>query len=238
MQPHQLPSGPAADDPGQILKVKSLKELVYDYLGRQLSEGGIRPGEAINLDATSRRLGVSKTPLREALIMLEMEGFVTISPRRGIFVRGLGREEIRDIYQVIGALESTAMLESADRFGQAQAVRMQSLNRRMQEALARDDFNEYYARNLDFHSTYLELPGNQVLLRTITVLKKRLYDFPRQTGFLKEWEEASILEHQRIAELAAAGDFRAAADYIREVHWSFRVQERFIDRYYQLGARD
>jgi len=102
----------------------------------------------------------------------------------------------------------------------------------MKTALENNDFNRFYARNLDFHNAYLELSENSDLLRTVRILKERLYDFPRSKGFLKEWEVDSTGEHDRIIDLLAKGDFNGAADYIRDVHWSFSVQERYIRRYY------
>jgi DNA-binding GntR family transcriptional regulator len=63
-------------------------------------------------------------------------------------------------------------------------------------------------------------------------LKHRLYDFPRRKGFVKEWEVISTGEHQQFIEHVKNGDPKAAAEFIRDVHWSFAVQERFIRRYY------
>jgi len=100
-----------------ILNVKSLKEQVYDYLRDQLRSGQILPGSAVNLDETSRKLGVSRTPLRDALLQLESEGFVTIYPRRGVIVNLLSLGDIRNYYQIIGALESTAILQAFDKIG-------------------------------------------------------------------------------------------------------------------------
>ena len=99
------------------INVKSLKEQVYDYLRRQFQAHRLQPGAVINMEATAKKLGVSKTPLRDALVQLEMEGFVTINPRRGIFVRALPLEEIREFYQVIGALESSALQASFAKLG-------------------------------------------------------------------------------------------------------------------------
>ena len=63
-------------------------------------------------------------------------------------------------------------------------------------------------------------------------MKQRLYDFPRREGFVKEWETASTREHDELIRLLETGDTRKAADFIRDVHWSYEVQRRFIDRYY------
>ena len=94
----------------RLVLLKTLREQVYDYLREALNRGDLAPGVAINLAEISEKLGVSKTPLRFALIQLENEGFVTIIPRRGCVVNILTLAEIRYIYQIIGALESSVIL--------------------------------------------------------------------------------------------------------------------------------
>jgi DNA-binding FadR family transcriptional regulator len=64
-------------------------------------------------------------------------------------------------------------------------------------------------------------------------LKKRLYDFPRRQGFVKEWEESSIEEHARLVKFLRQGDKEGAAKFIRDIHWSYEVQEPYIAKYYQ-----
>jgi DNA-binding GntR family transcriptional regulator len=219
-------------DDGYQLNLKTLKEQVYDYLSNQLSRQELRPGDAINLDAVCHRLGVSKTPLRDALIVLETEGFVRFLPRRGVYVTALTLQDIRDIYQIIGALESGAVLGGRGRFRPEHAEAMAGLNAGMKAALDSDDFAGFYRLNLAFHDTYIELAGNAALHRIVHTLKKRLYDFPKRDQLLKEWEYASVDEHQRITELLTAGDHDDAATFVRDVHWSFPVQERFIRIYY------
>ena len=63
-------------------------------------------------------------------------------------------------------------------------------------------------------------------------LKQRLYDWPRRRGFVRAWELASVAEHATFALLVAKRDARGAADHLRDVHWSYAVQERFIEQYY------
>jgi len=220
-----------------MINVKSLKEQVYDYLRQQFQQHRLQPGAVINMEATSRKLGISKTPLRDALIQLEMEGFVTISPRRGIFVNELPLGEIREFYQVIGALEQAALQGAFPSLGQAGIRRMDGLNRQMQKAIDHDDFSIFYEKNLLFHGIFVEACGNQTLARIIGNLKKRLYDFPRQRQWIKEWEESSIREHQEIIDFLAAGDAEAAALFLRDVHWSFAVQEKFIRKYYAAAKK-
>jgi len=215
-----------------MINVKSLKEQVYDYLRQQFQQHRLQPGTVINMEATSKKLGISKTPLRDALIQLEMEGFVTISPRRGIFVNALPLEEIREFYQVIGALESSALQAAFPRLGEPGIKKMDQLNRQMQKAIDHDDFDLFYDKNLLFHGIFINSCGNKTLIRIVGNLKKRLYDFPRQRQWIKEWEESSICEHQEIVDFLAANDAAAASLFLRDVHWSFNVQEKFIRKYY------
>lgn len=210
----------------------SLRQQVYEFLKAELGAGRLAPGSWLDLVALEGRLGTSRTPLREALLQLEWEGFVTIRPRRGILVKPLGLDDIRHLYEIIGALESAAILSGAPRLTARAVARMRSLNDAMRTALAGDDFSRYYDRNLRFHDVYLDATDNGSLQRTVRVLKERLYDFPRRQGFVKEWEVTSTGEHAAIVEHLARGDVKAAAAYVRDVHWSFAVQECFIHRYY------
>ena len=220
-------------EPTRIIN-KSMKEQVYEFLSEQLTRGQIRPGEALNLDATSRLLGVSKTPLREALIMLEMEGFVTIQPRRGVFVNGLSSKDIRECYEIIGALEGSALLLCRQRLSKTDLDRMEALNAAMADAIAGDNFDSYYRDNLHFHDVYIIACGNEKLVRITQTLKKRLYDFPRPAEYLQPWERASIAEHAQLIEMLRQGRFEDGARYITDVHWSFDTQEPFIRTYYNL----
>jgi len=134
----------------------------------------------------------------------------------------------------LGALESTALLSSAPHFEPAGIKRKEAPIKDMKEALAKDNFNGYYAKNLMFHNCYIKPSGNNILLDVINTLKKRLYDFPRLKSYVKEWEEASIIEHEQMPALIAENKFEEAAGFIRDVHWSFKVQEKYIRKYYSL----
>jgi DNA-binding GntR family transcriptional regulator len=216
-----------------LFNIKSLKEQVYDYLREQMRAGEILPGSEINLEETSRKLGVSRTPLRDALLQLETEGFVTIFPRRGIVVNPLTLEEIRKYYEIIGALESTALLLAFEKIGRDEISSMERQIEEMDHALGAGDFDSYYARNLEFHDVYLSRCGNENLVRIVQTLKKRLYDFPRRKGYVKEWEMSSIREHQELVCLVKQGNAAGASAFVRDVHWSFQVQEKFINEYYK-----
>jgi DNA-binding GntR family transcriptional regulator len=221
-----------------ILNIKSLKEQVYEYLREQMRSGEIRPGAVIDMEETSRKLGVSKTPLRDALLQLEMEDFVSILPRRKVVVNVLEEEDIRNYYDIIGALESTALLKAFDRIRSSDIEAMQALNDAMKQAIEDNDFDRYYEKNLEFHNTFLNPCGNENLVKIVNTLKKRLYDFPRSKGFVKEWEESSTGEHQALIDLIRQGKRQEAANHIRDVHWSFKVQEEYVHKYYAHIAKN
>ena len=214
------------------LVLKSLREQVYDHLRQLMSRGRIEPGAFINQDELATRLGVSRTPLRDALLQLEAEGFVEILPRRGVQLRALTVEDVRHMYEVVGALEGAAVLAALPSFGEDELTALRRLNGEMKDALLADDFDRYYDLNLAFHDVFLDRCGNEELVRIVRRLKQRLYDWPRRRGFVKEWELASLEEHAAFVHLVATGDATAAADHLRDVHWSFAEQEPFIRRYY------
>jgi DNA-binding GntR family transcriptional regulator len=217
--------------PGPLV-LRSLREQVYDHLRLLLNSGELRPGGFLDLDALEKRLGVSRTPLRDALLQLEAEGFVIILPRRGVQVRPLTRDDIRHVYEIVGALEGAALLAAIPRLGPAEAASLRRLNRDMKRAVLAGDFDRYYERNLAFHDVFLDRCNNERLVRLVRTFKQRLYDWPRRRGFVKAWELASVREHTAFARLVARGEARAAADHLRDVHWSYAVQQRFIEEYY------
>lgn len=214
------------------LDITSLSSLVYEDLKRRLNSGLLRPGQFIDLSALGRELGMSRTPLRDAMIRLELEGFVVVYPRRGVMVRTLDLADIRDIYQIVGALESSVVERMALRFRASDADLMDAYRAAMVKSLGADDFDAYYSANLSFHDVYLGLSDNEDLVRDVHILKERLYDFPRRSEYVKEWELDSTAEHAEITARLRAGDFQGAATYIRDVHWNFEVQERYIRTYY------
>jgi DNA-binding GntR family transcriptional regulator len=211
---------------------RSLREEVYERLRALMNRGRLRPGKYLDLNALARQIGISRTPLRDALLRLECEGFVEIHGRRGVRVAPLTLDRIRHIYEILAALESTALRDVADRITPESVARMKELNREMARALDAANFARFYDANLTFHDTYLDLSDNTEMVRQIHLLKQRLYDFPRLKGFVSEWERASVEEHQTLVRLLQQGDVGAAADLLRDVHWSFTYQEPFVRRYY------
>jgi DNA-binding GntR family transcriptional regulator len=220
-----------------IINSRSLREQVYDFIREELTRGKLVPGDAINLNALSRELGISKTPLRDALLQLDTEGFVTISPRRGVFVNRLALEDIRHCYEVIGALEAAVIQAVFGRVERFHIEKMKRINLELRAAINRGDFQAYYQGNIRFHDVFLSLSDNEPLKRIIMPMKQRLYDFPRR-GYIRKWELANCGDHDRLMEAFEQGDRPAAGNIWQGVHWSFEAQEGYIRRFYHPEAEE
>ncbi|MEN6486064.1 MAG: GntR family transcriptional regulator [Syntrophobacteraceae bacterium] len=214
-----------------MLSQKSLREQVYDYLRRELHSGNLVPGSSINLNEVSRLLGVSKTPLRDALLQLEVEGFVNFWPRCGVFVNRLTLDAIRHCYEMLGALEIAVIISYFNGIDGNRIARMKWINAGLRDAVVREDFDALYELNLAFHNVFLDLSDNMVLRRAIDVGKQRLYDFPRR-GYITQWEMRNCDEHDQLIEALEKHDLNCAISVWLEGHWSFKVQEDFIRQFY------
>lgn len=217
------------------LLTRSLREQVYDFLRAEMARGGLQPGEFLDLTRLASRLGISRTPLREALLHLESQGFVTVLPRRGFRLNALTLDDIRHFYEIIGALEAAVLRSVGASLGPADFARMRELDGAMSEAVAARDFDRYYAANLAFHDIYLRRSDNARLVAHVHLLKQRLYDWPRRETMVQAWEQHSVIEHDDFVRLLERGDIDEAAAHLQHVHWSFTVQERFIQAYYFAG---
>jgi DNA-binding GntR family transcriptional regulator len=230
-----LPRAGKADAPrldATPLQTRSLREQVYDYLRAEMARGGLQPGAFLDLNELAARLGVSRTPLREALLHLESQGFVTVLPRRGFRLNALTLNDIRHFYEIIGALEAAALRAVGPALDPADFARMRALDAAMADAVAARDFDRYYEANLAFHDVYLRRSDNARLVSQVHLLKQRLYDWPRRETMVQAWEQHSVVEHEDFLGLLERGAVDEAAAHLQDVHWSFAVQERFIQAYY------
>ncbi len=218
--------------------IRSLREEVYEHLRDLLTQGRLPRGKFLNLNALAKELGTSRTPLRDALLRLESEGFVDILNRRGVRVRELTLESIRDIYEILGGLESSALRTVADLMTPEIVARMGELNREAAGALESGDHATAHNANVEFHDAYLNLSTNAKMIRWIHILKQRLHDFPRRRGSFPEWDQASLAEHEELVRLLEAGRIVEGADFLRDVHWSFSHQERFIRPDFEARRRE
>lgn len=213
--------------------VKSLREQVYDYLRTELKRGSLNTDAFLDLNRLARDLGISRTPLRDALIQLEVEEFVTISPRRGVAVRSLNLRDIQEIYQLVGALESSALLTVAPTITAEDIAYLRGLDLKAQQAIEKDDLEAFYVNNYGFHDFFLDRLGNNRISALVHSKKQQLYDWNRKFDQLHvNWENSGVFEHEEVIRLLESGAIQEAAAYLRDVHWGFNVQEPFVNQVY------
>jgi DNA-binding GntR family transcriptional regulator len=203
-----------------------LRSQVYDYLRDQMKCGALKPGSFIKTGEIIEELGVSKTPLRDAFIQLQAEGFLTILPQRGVKINGLTAEDVTWMYEILGALESRVIVSVFSRLDETAVSELKRLNAGMREAIPARDFHTYNSGNIKFHDVFLNLSENEPLVNQVRLLKLRLYDFPNRDYGI-DWETVNADEHQEFIELVEKDDATAAADFMRDVHWVFRNPEVF-----------
>jgi len=223
-----------------LLNVKSLREQVYEYLRGEMQAGNLIPGSFIKMNEISKQLGISKTPLRDALIQLECEGFVTFLPRRGVLMKRLTLDSIKNVIEIVGALESAVIVSVFDKIMPNHLEEMAQLNAKMRAIMRdskTDNFDQrYYQLNIAFHDVFLNLSGNTPLRQIVIPSKQRLYDFPRLT-YIKEWELINCDEHDQLIQFIKDGKPNEAARLWRDSHWSFTAHERFIREFYAQGNK-
>lgn len=205
----------------QLLRVQ-----VYNYLQEQMRIGALEPGASISVSRMIDELGISRTPLREALLILQEQGFVSIMPQRGVIINALTIEDVKDIYEILGGIESRVLLSVFDKIGQAEISRLEKLNDEIESSLAAGDIARHNLANVQFHDVFLHLSENDRLLRYVKNLKMQLYDFPRR-DYGRRWNEKNLDEHRELLELISDDRSLDAADYLRDVHWAFKNPDSF-----------
>jgi len=210
---------------------KSLREKVYDYLCQEMRAGGLTSGKYLNQARICETIQISRAPLRDALIQLEAEGFITIFPRKGVLINQLTKTEVMESYEVLANLESEAVRCAFPLFTMDHLDQMGLLNNRMHHALENGEFAEYYSLNLEFHDIFLDLAGNTLVKRIVDPIKQRLYNFPLQP-YNVQWEKINLSEHIRFMESIRKGNREAAASIIKHEQWCFDIHQEYIAAFY------
>jgi DNA-binding GntR family transcriptional regulator len=214
---------PLDNQPGNHL----LRVQVYDYLQKQMRIGALEPGASISVNTMIKELGISRTPLREALLLLQEQGFVSILPQRGVKINAFSLDDVKDIYEILGGIESRVVLSVFHKIGGNEIQQMNQLNSQIEGWLVKEDIIRHNQANIEFHNVFLNLSENHRLLRYVKNLKMQLYDFPRR-NFGKQWNSRNLQEHREFVKLIQKGIAIDAADYWRDIHWEFDPPDSFV----------
>ena len=183
----------------------------------ELKQGNLQPGMFVSINQIMKNLNLSRTPLRDALLQLQTEGFVTFLPQRGIRINELSQHDIEDMYEMLGALDSRVLLSVFHSVGSAEIEKMKTLNREMMENISDSSFSRYWDLNTAFHNTYLDLSSNIPILNQINIIRQRLFEFGKK-DWSRKMREMNHAEHLVMIELFEKGNAVEAADYMRDQH--------------------
>lgn len=197
----------------------SLRERVYRYLEDAVCSGRIPDGGFLDQDRLCKTLGVSRTPLRDALIRLEAEGIVTIKSRKGVFVTPVSDAFIKSACQIIGALESDCLLSVFAKITSKSIVLMEASIARQEALLQAHRFADYCVENDVFHDLFLNLSENDLMRETLALLRRRLAIIPEHP--LSYYQaHCAVMDHRRIVDSLKMGNCTAASSILRHERWS------------------
>lgn len=211
---------------------QSSREIVYSYIQSQMKKGFLLPGSVLNLKLISSHLGISNTPLRDALIKLEAEGILTIYPRSKVVINALELEDFPYLYGMMGTIEYTAISQSIDIYTKENIQELMELNRKMKEAIDNDMIIEYDKLHYSFHSVFFKVSPNLFAERILAPIKNRLWEFPRK-NFYKKWYYDAINEHELIVDNIEKKNLQALYENITQKHWGFAYNKDHIIKEYQ-----
>ena len=172
-RPDQKAAGEALGGVTRITRV-TLHDAVLGQIRDMIIEGQLLPGTRINEGQVGASLGVSRTPLREAIKTLASEGLVEIVPAKGAVVRRFTESDIREILKVLKALEQAAARLACARASDAQIKKIRQMHERMLTLYASRDRLAYFKLNQAIHSAIVQAAGNTVLAQTHETLQSRI----------------------------------------------------------------
>lgn len=153
---------------------RTLHEEVLERLRDMIIEGRLEPGQRINEGAVGAQLGVSRTPLREAIKSLASEGLVEMQPAKGAVVRRFSLRDLREILEVIKSLEQLGGRIACAQATDAQIAEVVALHERMMALYAEQNRLEYFKLNQAIHSAIVAASGNAVLMEMHETLQARI----------------------------------------------------------------
>jgi DNA-binding GntR family transcriptional regulator len=202
---HSLEAGRAAP----------LSKILCDALESMILTGQMHPGDRLNEQQLAQRFGVSRGPIREAIRALEGAGFVEAVTNKGVFVRQVTVDEVRELYDVRAALFGLAGRLMAERVSVDAIARLETALLAMEAAAAARDFEAYYPLNLAFHEMIVDGSGNATLAEQYRSLVKRLNLFRARSLVQGGGLAVSNREHKEMVAAIAARDPTWALD----AHW-------------------
>ena len=192
-----------------------LRDVVFEALRQAILGGKLLPGERLMEIHLANQLGVSRTPVREAIRKLELEGLVIMIPRRGAVVAEITRTDLEDVLEVRMALEELAVRKACVNITDTQLTELARASRRFAECVKHDDLTASAQADVDFHEIISSATGNRRLIHILDNLREQIYRYRLENLKDKGAYPALIRQHAEILSALEARDEERAAKAIR-----------------------
>lgn len=192
-----------------------LRDTAYTALCDAIVCGELAPGESLHDQELCSWLGISRTPVRDALARLAEEGLVELAPQRYTRVAPLTARDARDLLPVVATVHALAAELAVPRLERPAVQRLQHESEAYWRALRASDVAGAYAADERFHGVFVDIAANEEIARVLKLVSPRLRRL-EQLGTMTLPGRRAVAQHQAIAARAAAGDARGAASATRE----------------------
>jgi DNA-binding GntR family transcriptional regulator len=185
---------------------RSMVEDIADTLSEAIIEGEIEPGQQIIETDLQKALGVSRAPIREALLKLEGQGLVRMIPRKGTFVRTITPTFIKDSFAVRAWLEGLAARLTTENLKKPDFDDLERILIQMGRIADEGDFKAYFHRHADFHRFFIHNSRNQLLAERIEIMRREALWLSYSITYFEHHHVESQKTHRRILNLFRKGD--------------------------------
>ena len=175
-----------------------LRDVVFNTLRRAILRGELKPGERLMEIQLANKLGVSRTPIREAIRKLELEGLVLMIPRKEAEVAEITEKNLRDVLEVRCALEELAVQLACDRIERNRIRELHAAAAHFRDILDSDDITQIAAADEAFHDVIFKATGNERLIQLLNNLREQMYRYRIEYLKKKECYPQLLKEHATI----------------------------------------
>lgn len=195
----------------QMNEFLPLRDVVFNTLRQAILTGELKPGERLMEIHLANKLGVSRTPIREAIRKLELEGLVTMIPRRGAEVAQITEKSMSDVLEVRRALDALCVELACERITEEDLARLKQACDAFEEAVRSRDIKKVARADVELHDIIVQATGNQRLVQLINNLSEQMYRY--RFEYIKDISQHQRLveEHRRIYDSIVKKDKEAAS---------------------------
>ena len=194
-----------------------LRDVVFNTLRQAILTGDLKPGERLMEIHLANRLGVSRTPIREAIRKLELEGLVIMIPRRGAEVAQITEKSMNDVLEVRRAVDALCVELACDRISNGELEELKAACENFEKAVVGKDIKQIAQADVALHDIIVRATGNQRLIQLVNNLSEQMYRY--RFEYIKDSTQHSRLvqEHKEICSGIVNGDKEKALEAI-EAH--------------------